>query len=154
MFVCVHGLSLVVLSGGYYSFPFFHCNGASRCRTQALEQTRAPQHIGLVAPQHVRSSQTWDQTHIPCFGRQILKPLGYQRSPIHFFFHLKKEKGNKKDVSRAMYPPTSIGEVSSCFFKLLGAPSISWLVAVSLQFLPPSSQISFSVSNLPSVFLL
>ena len=28
--------------------------------------------MGLVAPQHVESSQTRDQTHVPCIGRQIL----------------------------------------------------------------------------------
>ena len=27
---------------------------------------------GVVAPQHVESSQTRDQTHIPCIGRWIL----------------------------------------------------------------------------------
>ena len=28
--------------------------------------------MGLVAPQHVESSQTRDQTHVSCIGRQIL----------------------------------------------------------------------------------
>ena len=28
--------------------------------------------MGLVAPQHVEASQTRDQTHVPCTGRQIL----------------------------------------------------------------------------------
>ena len=28
--------------------------------------------MGLVAPQHVGSSRTWAQTHVPCIGRQIL----------------------------------------------------------------------------------
>ena len=29
-------------------------------------------HTGLVVPQHVGSSWTRDQTHVPCIGRQIL----------------------------------------------------------------------------------
>ena len=29
-------------------------------------------HMGSAAPQHVGSSQTRDQTHVPCTGRQIL----------------------------------------------------------------------------------
>ena len=28
--------------------------------------------MGLVIPQHVESSQTRDQTHVPCTGRQII----------------------------------------------------------------------------------
>ena len=29
-------------------------------------------HMGFVAPQHVRSSQTRDQTGVPCIARRIL----------------------------------------------------------------------------------
>ena len=31
--------------------------------------------MGSVRPWHVESSQTRDQTHVPCFGRRILNPL-------------------------------------------------------------------------------
>ena len=57
-----------------------HCGGFS-CGAQALEcvgffsfSTWAQQLwcIGLVAPLHVRSSGTWDQTHVSCIGRWIL----------------------------------------------------------------------------------
>ena len=41
-------------------------NSGSRAQTQYLRGS------GLVAPWHVESSWTRDQTHVPCFGRQIL----------------------------------------------------------------------------------
>ena len=44
-----------------------HCAGFS-CGAQAVGH----RHTGLVAPQHVGSSQTRDQTCGPCIGRQIL----------------------------------------------------------------------------------
>ena len=42
---------------------------------QVPGSTAQPQQLwctGLVAPQHVGSSQTWDGTHVPCIGRWIL----------------------------------------------------------------------------------
>ena len=56
--VAVHGLLIVV---------------ASRCRAQALGiRTQRLWCTGLVVPRHVESSQTRDQTQVPCIGRQIL----------------------------------------------------------------------------------
>ena len=37
---------------------------------------------GLVALQHVGSSQTRDRTHVPCIGRQILNPWTIREVPI------------------------------------------------------------------------
>ena len=72
---CLRGLSLVAVSGGYSSL---RCAGfslwwllllrstGSRARAQYLW------HTGLVAPQHMGSSQTRAQTCVPCIGRWIL----------------------------------------------------------------------------------
>ena len=38
-----------------------------------------------MAPQHVESSQTRDQSHFPCIGRQISYPLHQQGSSQIFF---------------------------------------------------------------------
>ena len=43
-------------------------------------------HTGLVAPWHVESSQTRDQTHVPCIGRQISYPRCHQGSPLSDHF--------------------------------------------------------------------
>ena len=46
---------------------------ASFARAQALgEWASVVLVMGLVAPQHVESSWTRDQTHVSCIGRQIL----------------------------------------------------------------------------------
>ena len=49
-----------------------HRHGLSRCGAQAPD-TQAQQLwlTGLVAPQHVGSSQTRARTRVPCIGRQI-----------------------------------------------------------------------------------
>ena len=47
--------------------------GLHSCRSQSLE--RSPSNCapwGLVAPQHVETSWTRDQTCVPCIGRQIV----------------------------------------------------------------------------------
>ena len=44
------------------------CTGFSSCSTWAQWLW----HMGLVAPRHVKSFWTRDQTHVPCTGRQIL----------------------------------------------------------------------------------
>ena len=36
---------------------------------------------GLVAPQHVGSSQTRDQTHVPCIGRSVLSHWTTREGP-------------------------------------------------------------------------
>ena len=69
------GYSLVAVSRGYSSLQ---CTGFSLqwllllrstgSRAQAQEFWRT----GLVAPRHVRSSQTRARTRVPCIGRRIL----------------------------------------------------------------------------------
>ena len=50
-----------------------HCSGFSSCGAQAVgSRTQLWWRMGLAAPPHVESSQTRDQTRIPCIGRWIL----------------------------------------------------------------------------------
>ena len=71
LFTAVHGLLIVVTS-----FVAKHrlqssqasvvvASGLTSCSSPALEFW----YIGLIAPWHMESSQTWDQTHIPCTAR-------------------------------------------------------------------------------------
>ena len=61
----------------------FHCSAKtshwysfSYWRTQILGMPASVVEVhGLVIPQHVKSSQTRDQTCVPCIGRKILIPL-------------------------------------------------------------------------------
>ena len=47
--------------------------GFSNCSSQAPElEDFHWWHMGLVAPRHVKSSQTRDQTHVPCISKRIL----------------------------------------------------------------------------------
>ena len=73
--------SVVVASGlRSCSVRVLGCTGFSRCGSQAQYlslagcRTQAQQlwHMGLIAPRHVGSSWTRDQTRVPCIGRQIL----------------------------------------------------------------------------------
>ena len=43
--------------------------------------------MGLVAPWHVGSSQTRDQTLVPCIGRQILNHWTTREFPVMFIFY-------------------------------------------------------------------
>ena len=50
--------------------------GPRNCGSQAQQlqltgQAQYLQHMGLVAPGHMESSQTRDQIHVPCTGRRI-----------------------------------------------------------------------------------
>ena len=79
------GFSLVVETGGYSGCArASHCDGFSCCRARALghvgsaagclgSRAQAQQlwGVGLVAAQHVESSETRDQTHVSCNARQI-----------------------------------------------------------------------------------
>ena len=56
----------------------------SSCGTRALEHRLSS--CSSVAPWHVGSSQTRDQTCVPCIGRRILIPLCHQGSP-HWHYH-------------------------------------------------------------------
>ena len=44
---------------------------------------------------------TWGQTHVPCIGRQILKPLNHQGS---LNFHLLKRSGARCLISKTVRP--------------------------------------------------
>ena len=80
--------------------PTFHCCArASHCFGFSLQSTgprrmgfsscsvRAPQLqlVGLVAPRHVKSSNTKDQTCIPCIGSWILIYYSNREVPHAFF---------------------------------------------------------------------
>ena len=76
----VHGLLTVVV------LPVAECRleglaGFNSCR--ALAQWLW--HTGLVVPQHVESSQTRDQTCVPCIGRQILILCTTREIPVIYF---------------------------------------------------------------------
>ena len=89
-------LSLVAASRGYSSL---WCTGfslrwllllrsiGSRSTGFSSCGTRSQQlwHTGLVAPQHVGSSWTRAQTHVPCIGRQILNHCATREVPICIF---------------------------------------------------------------------
>ena len=60
------------------------CFLGSRAQNQELW------HTGLVAPQHVGSSWTKDQTCVPCIGRQILNH--WTRDVPTYIFNIEGEK--------------------------------------------------------------
>ena len=70
------GFSLVAASGGYSPVTLHRLLTA--VASFAAEDrlwdvwVQQEQHMGLVAPGHVGSSQTWGRTRVPCLGRQIL----------------------------------------------------------------------------------
>ena len=83
VFVAAQGLSLVVMRQGYL---LSQCSGFSLRWLLLLQRTGSRHvgfmsfrawtqqlwHRGLAALWHVGSSQTRDQTHVPCIDRQIL----------------------------------------------------------------------------------
>ena len=59
-----------------------HCRGLSRCGAQAPDaQAQQLWLMGLIAPQHVGSSQTRARTRVPCIGRQILNHCATREAP-------------------------------------------------------------------------
>ena len=66
--VAVHWLLVVVAS------PVEKCrlHRLRSCGSWALELRLSLRHKGFVAPRHVESFQTRDQTCVPCIGRQVL----------------------------------------------------------------------------------
>ena len=104
VFVAGHGLSLVVVSGGYSSL---HCagfslqwllllqstgsrrTGFSSCVTGAQQlwltgsrvQAQQLWRTGLVAPRHVGSSRIRDRTRVPCIGRRFLNHCATRQVP-------------------------------------------------------------------------
>ena len=67
LFVAVHGLSLVVGSGGYS----WLCCGLLIAAASLVAGHRLCS-AGLVALKHVEYSRTTDWTYVPCIDRQIL----------------------------------------------------------------------------------
>ena len=60
--------------------------GFSSCVSWALERTLSSGGVwGLVAPQHVGSSQTRDRTRVPCIGRRILMQCATREVPGFLF---------------------------------------------------------------------
>ena len=57
----------------------------SGCRAHAHQLW----HMGLVAPQYVKSSRTRGQTHASCIGRQILNLWTTREVPLSFYTNLK-----------------------------------------------------------------
>ena len=82
VFVSALRLPLVAESGGYSrcGLPASCCSGFSCCGAQALGTWAS-----VAAPRHVGSSQSWDWTHAPCIGRQILNHWTTRRAPTKLF---------------------------------------------------------------------
>ena len=107
---------------------------ASRAQAQQLW------HTGLVAPQHVGSSQTRARTYVSCIGRRILNHC-VTREALHFFF---KE--------RFISFPVNIFFLSVAHFSLglfffpywfVGALTILRKVVWGVSCSPPSPGLSF-----------
>ena len=93
VFVAVHRLSLVVMSGGYSAAVCglfllrsmgFKCAGFGGCSSIAWAQWSW--HTIIVAPRHAVSSQTRDWMLVPCIGRWILNHWTTKEVP-HIVFH-------------------------------------------------------------------
>ena len=67
-----------------------HYHSLSCCRAQAPDaQAQYLWLMGLVAPQHVGSSQTRARTRVPCIGRQILNHCATREAPWNIFYKVK-----------------------------------------------------------------
>ena len=84
-------------------------------RVHGLRQSQHPGselwNAGLVAPQHVESSWTRDQTHVPCIGRQTPNPWTTREVPTIFKNDVKKTSSAElqmPDSSIIMYPNNPI----------------------------------------------
>ena len=104
LFVAVRGLLIVVASHLVKHRPQAHGlqqlqHAGSVVAAHGLQGARASQlwrvgskaqahqlwRMGLVVPQHMGSSQTRDQTHVPCIGRQILNHCATREVPEVYF---------------------------------------------------------------------
>ena len=75
VFVAVCGPSRVATSGGYYLWGMcfsLRCLLSLQSMGSRAHGLQKLWHMGLAAPWHVWSSQTRDQTRVPCIGRWIL----------------------------------------------------------------------------------
>ena len=107
VFVAARGLSLVAASGGYSSLRCAGFSlqwllslwstgsrrvGFSSCGTWAQQlwltgsraQAQQLWHTSPVAPRHVGSSRTRDQTRVPCIGRRTLNHCATREAPCIF----------------------------------------------------------------------
>ena len=96
VFIAVCRLSLVVVSGGYFSLQ----SVGFSLRWLLLLRSMGPRHTGFrscgtraqqlwltgsVAPRHVGSSWTRDRTRVPCIDRQILNHCATREVPLLVF---------------------------------------------------------------------
>ena len=89
------GLPLLgVLLIAVASFMVEHgLHGLGSCSSRGLElRLSSCGCMGLVAPEHVKSSWTRDQIRVPCFGRQILNHW-ITREVHMFFLNMNREHG-------------------------------------------------------------
>ena len=77
--IAVCGLSLVVASGGYSLVGVHGLLIAVSIGPEVGAQSLW--HMGLIAPWHVKSSWTSNQTRVPHIGRQILNYWTTRRTP-------------------------------------------------------------------------
>ena len=85
VFVAARGLSLFAASGGCSSLRSTGSRHTGfRCGSQAQQLWCT----GLVAPQHVGSSWTRAQTHVPCIGRRILNHCAIRVVPYYSYLTL------------------------------------------------------------------
>ena len=72
-----------------------HYRGLSCCGAQAPDaQAQQLWLTGLVALQHVGSSQTGARTRVPCIGRQILNHCATREALCHIFFIPSSDDGH------------------------------------------------------------
>ena len=76
--------------------------GFSSCGSRAQQLWRT----GLVAPQHVGSSQTRDRIHVPCIGRRILNHCASREVPLLLFYVLVFWPQGMWDLSSPTRDPT------------------------------------------------
>ena len=111
--VAAHRLSLVAVSRGY---SLLRCMGFSlrwllvaehglqACGLQQLQlagsraQAQQSWYTGLVAPQHVGSSCTRAQTHVPCTGRQSPNHCTTREVPVYEFLKSMITLNAREDV--------------------------------------------------------
>ena len=103
-FIAACGLSLVAASGGYsslrwagFSLRWLLLLWSTGCRPVGSVAVACGLYSagsvvvehGLVTPQHVGSSRTRDQTHVPCIGRRILNHCATREGkPLKVMFYV------------------------------------------------------------------
>ena len=99
-FVFAHRLSLVAVSGSYYSLPFSHCDGVSCCRAQALEHR--------LRLRSTQASLLHDTCDLPRPGIQPVSPALAGRflttSEVLYLSLFKKRKKKQKRCQQGHVP--------------------------------------------------